>query len=220
MRLWTPTGVLFFVALGVLASACGSSPTIPSSRGVAGAWFADSTLAVATGGECVGPTLQAALTARDTFTTALRQDGSTLQATVASQGNGTLCAYAGDVSDGSVTLSLTSCQEDRVVSVACQTGELRDLRLTGGTIAATVNTQLGIGDGRDQSTWDVYVPGATTSAGTLTLSATFVWRYLGLPSSDYHVFTGTIFPGYDDGTISIPADPSPFCGPCGWFSRS
>src|SRR2546428_10172266 len=32
----------------------------------------------------------------------------------------------------------------------------------------------------------------------LSLTETFTWVYLGLPASDYHVFTGTVFPGYAD----------------------
>jgi len=53
--------------------------------------------------------------------------------------------------------------------------------------------------------------------GVLSLRSTFTWVYLGLPSADYHEFTGTVFPGYADGTITIPADPNPWCSPCGWF---
>ena len=77
-------------------------------------------------------------------------------------------------------------------------------------------TQLGTGSGRETSSWTVYGAGTTTPVDTLTLSASFTWIFLGLPASNYHVFTGTIFPGYDDGTISIPADPTPFCSKCGW----
>jgi len=39
---------------------------------------------------------------------------------------------------------------------------------------------------------------------------------LGLPASNFHNFTGTIEPGYQDGVITIGA-PEPFCTQCGWF---
>ena len=174
-------------------------------------------LATVGGGDCVGVVLQGAVGRRDIFTTALRQDGTTLEATVASQGNGTACAYAGTVSGAALSLKLVSCQADRVVSVRCDSGELRDLRLVDGTITANVNTRVGTGSGTERSSWSVLLPGTAVSVATLTLSAAFQWVFVGLPAADYHVFTGTIFPGYADGTISIPADPNPFCNPCGWF---
>jgi len=106
----------------------------------------------------------------------------------------------------------------RINFVRVFSGTLRsDVQLVNGAIAANVDAQLGTGSGRETSSWTIYVAGTTTPVDTLTLSANFTWIFLGLPSSDYHVFTGTIFPGYDDGTISIPADPTPFCSKCGWF---
>jgi hypothetical protein len=202
----------------VLASSLGcGSPLAPSSGQVAGAWIANATLVSVSGGECVGSALQGAVGSRDIFTTALKQTGTALVATVASQGNGTTCAYAGTVGGAVLTLDMTSCQSDRFVGLRCGNGELRDLRLVSGAITAQVNAQ--VGTGTDRSSWNVLMPGTTVSVGTLTLAADFQWIFVGLPASDYHVFTGTVFPGYADGTISIPADPNPFCDPCGWFVR-
>ena len=199
------------------ASACGGSPVTPSPTSVAGAWLANSTLAGMSGGECVGATLQSTTAARDVFLTALRQTGDSLEATVTSQGNGTICAMTGTTRNGSVTLSLSTCQAGRVVGVTCTGGGVRDLQLTGETLNAVVNSALGTGSGTDLTTWNVLPQGASAPVGVLTLTANFTWVFLGVPSSDYHVFTGTIFPGYADGTISIPADPNPFCAKCGWF---
>jgi hypothetical protein len=196
---------------------CSGSPTAPSVSHVAGAWLANSTLATSSGGECVGTTLQATIGSRDVSTIALRQYGTALEATVASEGNGTSCAYSGSVSGDALTLRTTSCQADRVPGVRCSNGSVRDLQLVNSAITASLNAQLGTGAGRDVSSWNVYLPGTATLVGTLTLAADFTSIFLGIPSSDYHVFTGTIFPGYDDGTISIPADPNPFCTKCGWF---
>jgi len=151
------------------------------------------------------------------FLSALKQNGASLEATVTSQGNGTSCAYAGTVSGGAVTMTLSTCQASRVPGVKCSGGALRDLQLVGGTLTANVNAAVGMGSGTDVSTWNVFAAGGSTPVGTLTLTANFAWTFLGVPSSDYHTFTGTVFPGYEDGTISIPADPNPFCAKCGWF---
>ena len=184
---------------------------------MAGAWLANSTLASVSGGECVGSLLQtAAGTSRDVFLTALKQNGASLEATVTSQGNGTSCAYTGTASGGSVSMRLSSCQASRVPGVRCSGGVVRDLQLVSGTLTANVNA-AGMGNGADVSTWNVLLPGGNAQVGTLMLTANFVWTFLGVPSSDYHTFTGTVFPGYEDGTISIPADPNPFCAKCGWF---
>jgi hypothetical protein len=210
--------ILFSSGALALSLAC-SSPAAPSaSPSVGGAWLANSTLASVNGGDCVGTLLQSAAGSRDVFLTALKQTGSLLNATVTSQGNGTSCAYSGSSNGGAVRLSLSTCQTSRVPGVRCANGAMRDLQLVGETLTANVNTAVGTGTGTDASTWSVLVPGSASPVGTLSLSANFTWTFLGLPSSDYHTFTGTVFPGYEDGTISIPADPNPFCAKCGWFS--
>ena len=211
---------LHYLLVGFLAfvAGCGGSTAAPSAgSSVAGAWLANSTLAAVSGGECVGARLQGAAGSRDVFLTALKQSGAALEATVTSQGNGTSCAYTGTASGGSVSMTLSSCQAGRVPGVPCGGGATRDLQLVGGTLTANVNAAVGTGTGTDVSTWSVLMPGGNAQVGTLTLTANFVWTFLGVPSSDYHTFTGTVFPGYEDGTISIPADPNPFCARCGWF---
>ena len=209
---------VFLFAACAFVTACADSPAAPSASTVAGAWLANSTLASASGGECVGSLLQAgAGSSRDVFLTALKQNGASLEATVTSQGNGTRCAYAGTAGGGAVSMTLSSCQVSRVPGVRCAGGAVRDLQLIGGTLTANVNAAVGMGSGTDVSTWNVFAAGGSTPVGTLTLTANFAWTFLGVPSSDYHTFTGTVFPGYEDGTISIPADPNPFCAKCGWF---
>jgi hypothetical protein len=198
--------------------ACGGSPPAPSGSSVAGAWLANSTFVSATGGECVGTLLQNAAGSRDVFTTALQEHGTSLEATISSLGNGTLCAYTGTTSGSGLNLSLSTCQVSAVPGVTCAGGVVRNLQLIGDTLAATVNTAVGTGGGTDTSRWSVLAPGVVAPVGTLTVTANFTWIFLGVPSSDYHVFTGTIFPGYADGTISIPSDPNSFCSKCGWFS--
>jgi hypothetical protein len=101
--------------------------------------------------------------------------------------------------------------------VKCAGGAVRDLQLAAETVTASGSAAAGTGGGTDVSSWNVMAPGSAAPVGVLNLTASFTWIFLGVPSSDYHVFTGTIFPGYADGTISIPADPNPFCSRCGWF---
>jgi hypothetical protein len=204
--------------IGVLFATYGcGSPIAPSASTVAGAWVANSTLAAVSGGECVGDMLRASPGARDVFLSAIKQTGTSLEATVTSQGNGSSCAYAGTATGSTLSLNLITCQTRRVPGVRCGGGAVRDLELVNGTLTANVNTAVGTGAGTDTSTWSVSEPGGAAPIGTLSLTANFTWIFLGVPASDYHVFTGTIFPGYADGTISIPADPNPFCARCGWF---
>jgi hypothetical protein len=182
---------------------------------VAGAWVGNSTLSAVSGGECVGGALQSALGSRDIFLAALKQDGNRVEATITSQGNGTSCAYAGTADTSAITLQMSVCQGDRIVAVRCDDGALRDVQFISGGMTANAGVRTG-STGIDRSSWNVYAPGGSVPVGVLTLTATFTWNFLGLPTSDYHVFTGTVFPGYADGTISIEGSDT-FCLPCGWF---
>src|SRR4051812_10449510 len=210
---------ILFVSGALAVSFACSAPAAPSSSpSVAGAWLGNSMLTSVSGGECVGSLLQSTAGRRDVFLTALRQTGSSLNATITSQGNGTSCASSGSSAGGAVTLTLSPCQTSRVPGVRCADGAVRDLQLVSGTLTANVNAVVGTGTGTDASTWSVLTSGSASPVATLVVSANFTWTFLGVPSSDYHTFTGTVFPGYEDGTISIPADPNPFCAKCGWFS--
>ena len=102
-----------------------------------------------------------------------------------------------------------------VRSVRCANGELRDLQLVADTMTAAASS--GYGTGTDTSTWRVAASGSATPLATLTLSADFAWNMLGIPHSDFHVFDGSVLPGYVDGTVVIPEEVNPFCNKCGWF---
>jgi hypothetical protein len=201
-----------------LASACASPPpAAPSATRIAGAWIANSTLSsVGSGGECLGADLRSAIGRRDVFLAAIAGESS-VQATITSQGNGTSCAYSGSSSLSGVTLTMSLCQSARVLNVTCRTGARRDVQLVSAALQGHADSRLGNGSGSVTSTWTVLDASSQQAVGSLDLTEIFTWVYLGLPSSDYHVFTGTVFPGYADGTISIPNDPNPWCQPCGWF---
>jgi hypothetical protein len=89
------------------------------------------------------------------------------------------------------------------------------LQLVGETM--TAGAASGTGTGTSTSTWRVFARDTTTSVGTLTLSTDFVWNMLGIPHNDFHVFDGSVLPGYVDGVVVIPAEVNPFCEKCGWF---
>jgi hypothetical protein len=110
---------------------------------------------------------------------------------------------------------MTSCQADRIRNFRCANGSLRELQLVGDTMTARAFT--GNGTGTATSSWSVVAPGSATSLGTLTISADFVWNMLGIPHSDFHVFDGSVLPGYVDGVVVIPEEINPFCDKCGWF---
>ena len=207
---------LLACAAAVLASCSSPPPAAPSATQVAGAWQAFSALAAVSGGECVGADLQNAIGKRDVFLAALSGE-STMDATITSQGNGTSCEYTGSNAAGQLTLTMASCQISRVLNVQCRSGDHRDLQLVGGSLQAKANSQLGNGSGSSVETWNVLPAGSSQAIAALDLTSTFNWTYLGLPASNYHTFTGTVFPGYADGTINVPEDPNPWCLPCGWF---
>jgi hypothetical protein len=201
----------------VVATACSSPPpAAPSASQVAGAWVANETLVTASGGECVGVRVAQSGALRDRVFVALSGQ-STMSATVTSDGNGTSCVYSGSNQNGALTLTMTRCQASRVPNIICADGLRRDLQLVGGSIQASADSRTGTGSGTETTAWNVTAAPSADIVGVLSVTSTFTWVYLGLPSADYHEFTGTVFPGYADGTITIPADPNPWCLPCGWF---
>jgi hypothetical protein len=201
----------------VLACSCGSgSPAEPSAlERVSGVWVGRSTLSSVSGGECVGTMLRERIGSRDMFAAPMVQSDDHVEATVTYQGNKTACAYSGGAQGTNIQLTLTSCRVDEVRSMQCGGGESREIRLVSSRITARADN--GTGNGNDTTTWNVLLPGTTTSVGTLSLTATFTWNELTLPSSDFHIFDGSVRPGYVDGTTVIPADSEPFCLDCGWF---
>src|SRR4029079_8093368 len=203
--------------LALLVCACGdggSTPSGPSVERVSGVWMAHATLTTVSGGGCVGSALQASLGNRDIFAALIQQSNTSLTGTVSSQGNQTSCSYTGSVSGAVVTLSLSSCQAGRVTAVRCADGTQYDLQLVADRISGQATSA---GPGTSTSTWNVMPAGGTAAVSTLTLSAEFRWNMLGIPHNDFHVFDGSVLPGYVDGNIVIPEEVNPFCEKCGWF---
>ena len=202
--------------LALVACACGdgSTPSGPSVERVSGVWMAHATLTSVSGGACVGSALQASIGNRDIFAAQIQQSNASLTGTVSSQGNQTSCSYTGSVSGSAITLNLSSCQAGKVAAFRCADGTRYDLQLVADRMTAQ---GISAGPGTSTSTWNVMVAGTTAPVSTLTLSAQFQWNPLGIPHNDFHVFDGSVLPGYVDGIVVIPEEVNPFCEKCGWF---
>lgn len=205
---------LLLVALVACACGDGSTPSGPSVERVSGVWMAHATLTSVSGGACVGSALQTSIGNRDIFAAQIQQSNASLTGTVSSQGNQTSCSYTGSVSGSMVTLNLSSCQAGRVAAFRCADGSRYDLQLVADRMTAQASSA---GPGTSTSTWNVMVAGTTAPVSTLTLSARFQWNPLGIPHNDFHVFDGSVLPGYVDGIVVIPEEVNPFCEQCGWF---
>jgi hypothetical protein len=210
---------LFVFLVSLFVSSCGSSsPSGPSATPrVSGAWIGHSTLTSATGGECVGATLAAAIGSRDIFSARIQQTEGELAASITYQGNRTSCVYRGSTSNEAVSLNFASCPEGRVETFVCSNGVVRQFEIVNSRVTAQNTGRTG--SGSDTTTLNVFAPGNATPVGVLTLSSQFMWNMLGIPHNDYHIFDGSILPGYVDGTVIIPEEPNPFCTMCGWFSN-
>ena len=176
--------------------------------------MAHSTLTSVSGGACVGSALQASIGNRDIFAAQIQQSNTSLTGTVSSQGNQTSCSYTGSVSGSAITLNLSSCQAGKVAAFRCADGTRYDLQLVADRMTAQGSSA---GPGTSTSTWNVMVAGTTAPVSALTLSAQFQWNPLGIPHNDFHVFDGSVLPGYVDGIVVVPEEVNPFCEKCGWF---
>ena len=208
----------FFVLLfGVLvASSCSSStPTAPSAPRVSGAWIGHATLTSVSGGECVGTTLAGAIGSKDIFSARIQQTESELAASITYQGNRTSCLYRGNTASEAVNLNVESCTEGRIETFVCTNGAVRQLEIIGTRV--TAQNSGNTGTGTDTTTINVFAPGNATPLGALTVTSQFRWNLLGIPHSDFHIFDGSVRPGYVDGVEIILEEPNEFCTKCGWY---
>ena len=176
--------------------------------------MAHATLTSVSGGACVGSALQSSIGSRDIFAALIQQSNTDLSASLTSQGNQTSCSYSGTATGTTISLSLSSCQAGRVVGVRCADGTRYDVQIVADRVTAQASSG---GPGTSTSTWNVLAQGSSVPVSVLTISAEFRWNPLGIPHNDFHVFDGSILPGYVDGTIVIPEEVNPFCEKCGWF---
>lgn len=126
--------------LSCLISACGGAgPTAatPLPVQVAGAWSSSQTVTSLTGGDCVGADKQAGIGSVVRETLQLTQNGEVLTGTSTSDTNSLTCTYTGTAGPTSITLNLVSCGLGGGL-FECRNGQVRDLRLQGQVITATV----------------------------------------------------------------------------------
>jgi hypothetical protein len=161
--------------LATCLSACGSdSPAAPSAPVIAqvgGVWAYTSLLTNVSGGDCLGSTLAVSIGTTDRGTMSVTQSGSVLTGTTRSSLSGLSCSWQGTAGSSSMALSWTQCDAAIFTGLRCTSGALRDMRLVGSSISATVNGTLATGTGAE--TYNVFVSGTTVGAGTLTDSYTF-----------------------------------------------
>jgi hypothetical protein len=123
--------------------------------------------------------------------------------------------HTGSVSGAAaITLNLTSCQAGRVTALRCVDGTRYDLQLVTDRITAQASSG---GLGTSVSTWNVLAAGSTASVSTLTLSAEFRWNPLGIPHNDFHVFDGSVLPGYVDGIVGSDVRNARQNAKCKWI---
>ena len=163
----------------------------------------------------MGSTLASAVGSRDIFSARIQQDESDLAASVTYQGNRTSCLYTGSTQDAAVNLNLTSCPAGRVETFVCTNRAVRHLEIVSSRVNA--RSSGGTGTGTDVTTMNVFAPENAALLGVLTVNSQFTWNVLGIPHDDFHIFDGSILPGYVDGITIIPEEPNPFCTTCGWF---
>jgi hypothetical protein len=163
----------------------------------------------------VGSTLAGAIGSKDIFSARIQQTDGELAASLTYQGNRTSCLYRGTTANEAVNLNLASCTEGRVETFVCTGGVVRQLEITGTRV--TAQNSGNTGTGRDTTTMNVFAPGNATPLAVLTVSTDFRWNLLGIPHNDFHIFDGSVRPGYVDGVEIILEEPNEFCTKCGWY---
>ena len=208
---------LFVLVLSLLVSSCGSSSPSSASETprVSGAWIGNSTLTSVSGGECVGSTLASAIGSRDVFSARIQQTDTDLAASLTYEGNRTSCVYRGSAINQSISLNMASCPDGQIETFVCSNGDVRRLEIADSRVSVQNDNRTG--RGTDTTTLNVYSAGSTIPLSTLTVTSQFLWNILGIPHNDFHIFDGSILPGYVDGTVIIPEESTPFCTKCGWF---
>jgi hypothetical protein len=179
--------------------------------------MAHATLTSVSGGACVGTALQASIGNRDIFAALIQQSN-----TFADR-NGQLAGQSDQLLLHRIGQRVRRHAEPVVLSGgACHGLPLRrrdSIRPAAG-VRAHHRTSQQRRAGTSTSTWNVMAAGSTAPVSTVTLSAEFRWNMLGIPHNDFHVFDGSVLPGYVDGNIVIPEEVNPFCEKCGWGGSS
>jgi hypothetical protein len=165
-RITTRAAVL---AASLFAAGCGSDGPAPTTASpspfvaqVGGVWSGTQTLTSTDGGHCVPVLLRVGMV--EPMSLSVRQDDVELTARMASPGTGIACNYSGRASLNSLVLDSSDCDKQLLV-VQCQDGIIRDLKLVGSTISATLRG--GVATGTVAYTYNMFVTGKIEGAGSV-----------------------------------------------------
>jgi hypothetical protein len=149
------------------------SPSAPSLfiPNLAGVWSGPMTLQSTSGGECTGQVVGTFLPATDRGTISITQTDADTSATLTMESSGLACRYTGTASLTSLAMNAVSCDRTGLV-VACLSGQNRELKLVGSSIAGSW-----IGDqvtGQVSSTYNVFTIGPSpVGVGSLIATHNF-----------------------------------------------
>jgi hypothetical protein len=166
---------LFLVSCGggSQSSSTSTTPTTPTPTpvNVAGLWTGTTQLTSATGGDCVGTLYAGQVGTTSTYAVQVTQSGSSITARATSTTTGQYTDYTGTAGSSSVSLNWTYATAGVMTGFRCSNGQLRDLRLQTSTITADIYGNSGTGTAAES--WNVYINGTQTGAGSMILSSTF-----------------------------------------------
>ena len=145
---------------------------------------------------------------RDVFAAPIRQPGNDLSRRWPTRER-TRRANSRAVSRAARVLLTELVPRGQRPGVSCSNGTVRDLRMLTDRIDASVRQRKRLR--HRYRHMECLLPGTSTSVGVLQVTASFTWNRQRLPPTDFHVFDGSILPGYVDGVVTIPADTEPFC---------
>jgi hypothetical protein len=156
------------IAASLFAVSCGSTTT-PTTAGpspfvaqVGGVWNGTQTLTSTAGGHCVPVLLQVGTA--EPLTLSVRQNDVELTARMASAGTGIACNYSGRASLNNLALDSSHC-DDQLLVVQCADGIVRDLKLVGSAVSATLSG--GVATGTVAYTYNMFETGTDIGAGSL-----------------------------------------------------
>lgn len=169
------------IIVALLAAGCASEwPTAPTPTPLvrpaiaqmAGLWTITSRVTAASGGDCLGPTLQGLVGGNSiTLTAAIQQSGSDLSATITAPSTGVSCAYTGTAAASTFVLNARSCTASNAIGARCPNGAFRDLLLVTGAWTGSV-IENGM-SGSEANTFNVAISGSGAGVGTFNETRTF-----------------------------------------------
>jgi hypothetical protein len=165
----------FILSVSLIGVSCGSGTTSPSAmESISGTWRGTATLIGASGGECQGSDFATAVGASlavDPFPIAQTGDNITMRLPLIFSAAD--CAYSGIATATGFTLAAANC--GTYPSRRCHEfpgdGRLRDISFAAATFSGSVTGN--ILSATAVETWNVYVAGTQTSAGSLMLTTRF-----------------------------------------------